>query len=330
MARPEERWRALADDLPEMQAATERALLRAYSRALEKIVADIQAYAQAYKTGAAPQLVRLIDLQERVSRQIEALTGHAIATTQAARIAMINRAVIMAREAFQAGGVPIGTWSVFSPAAVEAAVFSPYQTVGAIKTFPALNDLADQAGGTYSGMPAGQVYYSTRDAVPGTAEFALHRTATVLMARVWESTQDAIIRGLGQDALARQIRDVYKGSAFYVARRVARTEIHRAQIVGLSVAGAQLEAAGAQIKRYWMATDDERTRDSHADMDGVFEDDDGGWTMQSGDYAGEKVDAPGLSAHPEEAINCRCTIGFHVEWYGDDPRKSRGEKQLDE
>lgn len=321
MARPESKWAAIRDALPDLQRYAEAALVKTYMKALERIVADIETEAARQGTGPRPALVRLIDLRERVSRQIEALTGDAIRQVSALRIKALNSGFIMARSAFASMGVPAKTWSVFNPAAVEAAVWSPYQSVGMIKTFPALNAMAEQMDPRWTGVPAGRIYLETMDAARGTSDYALHRAATVLMGRVWETTQDALIRGLGQDAMARELRDVYKRTAPYIAKRVARTETHHAQIVGLSVAGNMIEQAGGKIRRFWIATSDDRTRESHAEMDRVYEDEDGGWTMPSG----EKVDAPGLSTDPAEGINCRCSIGFAVEGL----TSERGREPLD-
>jgi hypothetical protein len=44
-------------------------------------------------------------------------------------------------------------------------------------------------------------------------------------------------------------------------------------------------------------------RDSHREMDGKFEDDDGLFTLPNG-LRGE---GPGLFDDPSESINCRCT-----------------------
>lgn len=65
----------------------------------------------------------------------------------------------------------------------------------------------------------------------------------------------------------------------------------------------------ALVVRTWMATDDNRTRDSHIDMDGQEVGVDEPFVTPDGDelmYPGDP-DGP-----PEEIINCRCTVGIDI------------------
>jgi hypothetical protein len=63
------------------------------------------------------------------------------------------------------------------------------------------------------------------------------------------------------------------------------------------------------VVKQWMATEDDRTRDTHSEMSGqarllddLFESPSGAELLHPGDS----------SAPPEEVINCRCTAAHHV------------------
>jgi 2'-5' RNA ligase len=101
------------------------------------------------------------------------------------------------------------------------------------------------------------------------------------------------------------------------ARTIARTET-----LGANNAGARESAKATaqflgyspdQVMRVWLATSDDRTRDSHLDADGqtIYGMD---ATYQVGDA---DLASPGdYDGPPEEVINCRCTEQF---WYPGDP-----------
>jgi len=92
------------------------------------------------------------------------------------------------------------------------------------------------------------------------------------------------------------------------ARKLLRTEVHRAQVKGRLVAIEKTEEATKLLKvktiRTWRSTKDDRTRDSHKSMQGKPANKKGLFTLPSG----AKARGPGLSGIAEEDINCRCTI----------------------
>jgi hypothetical protein len=126
-----------------------------------------------------------------------------------------------------------------------------------------------------------------------------------------ETTRRDVMRHLDQswqrgDSIPRAARYVQaqiKGSSLLRGRTIARTEIIGA-VNGGSLAAVKLSDAAAF--KQWIATEDDRTREDHADADGqvvAVADpfDVGGFQMQ---YPGDQ-DGP-----PEEVINCRCTLGY--------------------
>lgn len=122
--------------------------------------------------------------------------------------------------------------------------------------------------------------------------------------------EQAIAGGLGAYEAATMIKKglIEEGIKYnqWRALRIARTEIMTAANVG-SFEGAK--ATGEALQKYWIATYDSRTRDTHLGMESqnpkmmnepflV-----GAWQMQ------HPLDPAG---GPEEVINCRCAIAFNV------------------
>jgi SPP1 gp7 family putative phage head morphogenesis protein len=90
--------------------------------------------------------------------------------------------------------------------------------------------------------------------------------------------------------------------------RVLRTELHDAVEAGSQAGYQDAIDQGVKGRVRWIATLDDRVRDTHAEMDGVYQDDDG---MFRGAIEAEYPGWPGLP--PEERINCRCTTFFELE-----------------
>jgi hypothetical protein len=91
------------------------------------------------------------------------------------------------------------------------------------------------------------------------------------------------------------------------ALRIARTEIVTASNQGAMEGAKSLDMP---MEKFWIATYDSRTRDTHAVMEEqnpkAMEED-----FRVGDYM---MDSPGdASGGPEETINCRCSIAFGVK-----------------
>lgn len=114
-----------------------------------------------------------------------------------------------------------------------------------------------------------------------------------------------------QDA-AREIQKQIGFSNSYRAVRIARTEIVSASNHG-SLIGAK--STGLQLKKVWIATRGDRTRDAHKDMDGrsvnmneKFRVDVYDGKIKIGDELLEHPGDPKGSAG--NVINCRCTQGY--------------------
>jgi hypothetical protein len=136
------------------------------------------------------------------------------------------------------------------------------------------------------------------------AESGRDQAVKLIRAQLELSTNE----GWGADKTARAIRNslVEDGQVINQWRslRIARTEIVTASNQG-AMEGAR--ATGEAQDKYWIATYDTRTRDTHSVMEeqnpkDIDED------FQVGDYM---MDSPGdPEGGPEETINCRCTVAF--------------------
>jgi hypothetical protein len=167
----------------------------------------------------------------------------------------------------------------------------------------AAQELGVTAGEAQLGIPAGRPPLALREALEG----ARNRLARV-GDEVWQHARAQLVEGveLGESIpkLAKRISRL-PDLAGPRATVVARTEVVSASNKAtLAVARDR----GVATVKTWLATDDDRTRESHAaaeadpanqriPMDHPFTV--GGWPA---DYPGD----PGLP--PDEAINCRCTV----------------------
>jgi hypothetical protein len=109
---------------------------------------------------------------------------------------------------------------------------------------------------------------------------------------------------------------------------ISQTEGHRVVQLGkldaMGTAETAADALGLTLKRVWVATLDDSTRDDHAEMDGQESDEDGMFHFPSGGT----TEAPGMSGIPEEDIQCRCTIQQQIEGFEPEMRKDNISKQL--
>ena len=99
----------------------------------------------------------------------------------------------------------------------------------------------------------------------------------------------------------RALRDLM-GTDAYKAARIVRTESERNMTTGNMAMFDDLSET-VPLKRMWVATLDDRTRDTHQALDGVIADDDGYFRA-----AGFETLGPGMSGDPAEDCNCRCSV----------------------
>ena len=116
---------------------------------------------------------------------------------------------------------------------------------------------------------------------------------------------DGYKRGVGINEVSRQITERFDQLRTWEAKRIARTEIHTAQNMGVM---NSYESLGVEYTQ-WVAAHDRRTRRSHIDIDGEI--------IPFGGTYSNKLKYPGDTSGPiEEWINCRCSNAPFVIPYG--------------
>lgn len=145
---------------------------------------------------------------------------------------------------------------------------------------------------------------------------ALNNASTVAdtdTAIIRKHIQDGLEAGDGNDKIARRIRDT--GSLTpYRAATIARTETSVAASYGANAEARQTaEENGLVLVKEWVATNDDRTRESHIAADGQTVGID-----ESFDVDGELLDRPSDPAgSAENVVNCRC-VAIYEEQFTDE------------
>ena len=114
-----------------------------------------------------------------------------------------------------------------------------------------------------------------------------------------------IAEGLGVEEIADRIVQSSGGEIGMArARRIARTEVHNAAMYGQQAAA---EASPLQYEKIWLATEDHRTRPSHAEAHGQRVALDQPFVLQSERHGRVELMYPGdVNGPPGAVINCRC------------------------
>ena len=109
-----------------------------------------------------------------------------------------------------------------------------------------------------------------------------------------------IMQGKSIKGLADGFMTVMKNNRTAAVRN-ARTAVTSAQNSGRVETYRKAAAMGIEIKKRWLATEDERTRDSHRELDGV--------TVELDEVFPNGLQYPGdPKGAPAEVYNCRCTM----------------------
>ena len=127
------------------------------------------------------------------------------------------------------------------------------------------------------------------------------------MKKINAETLQGILQGESMDKIAKRLRNVKEMNKTQ-AIRSARTIVTGAENKGRQDSYARAEADGIILQKEWLATNDGRTRHSHAMLDGAIVDQDKKFDnglMYPGDPSGR----------PEEVYNCRCTLVAKVNGF---------------
>jgi SPP1 gp7 family putative phage head morphogenesis protein len=136
------------------------------------------------------------------------------------------------------------------------------------------------------------------------------------LTKVYKVLKNGLINGTSYAKQAKAIKSEF-GKNAYNAIRVARTEGNRNASAGAYENTQDLIKQGINTRRQWIATLDDRTRDTHARLDGQFEDKNGLFWIGS-----DSARYPGDFANAGENINCRCTTIDVID--GVEPTLRRG------
>lgn len=110
--------------------------------------------------------------------------------------------------------------------------------------------------------------------------------------------------GLGQQPIARMIRDRIPAMSLVRGALIARTETHGAAQFGADVAARE---TGLTLRKEWVAAEDERTREDHREANGQIVGMDDAFVV-----GGVSMMYPGDPSAPvEQVANCRC-ISAHI------------------
>lgn len=123
--------------------------------------------------------------------------------------------------------------------------------------------------------------------------------------RIYDAVRNGIAQGRSIPHIAEDIQRVAWMDS-RVAVRTARTLVTGIQNTARLETLRELESAGIDVKKIWLATLDERTRSSHIALDGeqrpveeVFSN----GLMMPGDQS---------TGNPAEYMNCRCTLDYNI------------------
>lgn len=121
----------------------------------------------------------------------------------------------------------------------------------------------------------------------------------------------SVIAGLSIPDIAKAIAKETAAANEKASVRYARTAMTAAQNAGRMEVMREATEMGIKVKKEWIATLDERTRDAHQDLDGRVQD-----VEEPFDSILGPIMYPGdPTADDENVWNCRCALGFRYEEY---------------
>jgi SPP1 gp7 family putative phage head morphogenesis protein len=113
---------------------------------------------------------------------------------------------------------------------------------------------------------------------------------------------DGMAQGESVAELQKRVSSVYEGIYDWQAQRIAQTEVIGAENVGTWAAMQEAEVE----RKSWLATLDNRVRDSHAACHAEG-------AIPVADPFSNGLMHPGASGPAAEVVNCRCSLAAEVE-----------------
>lgn len=175
--------------------------------------------------------------------------------------------------------------------------------------------------GRFAVLPANNIralLYNPLDLIKWDARVAAN--VNLLTARTRSTLTQSLIRGDSYGKAAKQLQKIVN-IGFNKAVTIARTEMHRAQNEGTLIGYESLKTdsnrLGYTYDKHWQSIVDDRSRNNHAQLNGIAADKDGKWTV-----GGVKTKAPGMTGLAKEDINCRCRTYVTVNGQNPKPKIS--------
>ena len=159
----------------------------------------------------------------------------------------------------------------------------------------------------YSAVDAKTVRLSVQNPFTGlTLNERLERHRASLIYGLKEDITKGFVNGDTYPQISRRIKEKLEGDAGK-AIRIVRTESTRIYNKGQFDSMKHAEEQGVTMTKTWNSASDDRTRDSHADLDGV--------TIPIDEYFnidGDEGLHPGDFSEAKNVINCRCAVEYSV------------------
>lgn len=143
--------------------------------------------------------------------------------------------------------------------------------------------------------------------------------------RVQNAITQGIIQGESVSDVGRRLTVDLSASNAAKMDMFVRTALNGAQNAGRIERMREAEEMGIEVKKQWLATLDNRTRDTHRELDGKEAKIDEPFIVD-----GDEIDYPGdPSAPPELVYNCRCTLKYIYPKYKNMQNKERRDQKND-
>lgn len=139
----------------------------------------------------------------------------------------------------------------------------------------------------------------------------LYKNTNQLAKTTTQSLIQGAIDGKGYKYVAKRIEDLTEAD-YKKALRIARTEGGRASSLSQQKAYEEAQSVGVKLKKRWLSTLDEATRNSHRLLDGQTVEAEEAFVSPETGAIGK---GPRLMGSAAEDINCRCTTIAVVDGY---------------
>lgn len=139
--------------------------------------------------------------------------------------------------------------------------------------------------------------------------------AQAMTVKIREAVTSGLIEGKGYYKTAREVAEEMQ-IGLNKAKRIVRTESHRAQVAGRKAGINKLKKryknTDTVIEEFWDATLDGDTRPNHGSMEGIPSDENGKFLFTTMKGSQLLVDGPGLTGTTDD-IHCRCGLTTRMD-----------------